>query len=100
MRLRQVPRPVFDPPPLPLRRWCWSGPRPQPPGESTGAGVYGSRADWLAARRVWEHEHGQTVGSWYAEASRLAREERGFGGWAEMLAYRPDPDEEEDPDAW
>jgi hypothetical protein len=40
--------------------------------------------------------HGQPVGDWYAEASRLARDERGFDWWAEMLAYRPDPDEPDD----
>lgn len=94
-----MPRPAFDPPPPELLRWFCHGRRADP-GWRPGAAVYASRAEWVAARRSWEREHGQAVGDWYAEASRLAREERGFDGWAELLAYRPDPDDEADPDAW
>jgi hypothetical protein len=97
VKLREVPRPEFDPPPLQLRRWHWSGERPRPAGEAVGAEVYRSRQEWVAARQRWEHQRGQLVGEWYAAAVREAKAERGFDGWAEMLAYRPEPDE--DPDA-
>ena len=100
MRLREVPGPVFDSPPLELRRWEWSGKAPRPAGERLGAEVYATREEWIAARRRWEARRGQTVAEWRAEATRQARAERGFDGWVEMLAYRPDPDYPEDPDEW
>jgi hypothetical protein len=100
VKLREKPGPVFDPPPLRLRRWTWSGTAAQPAGEATGAQVYGSRPEWVAARRVWEAARGQSIAGWYADVSARARAERGFDGWAEMREFRPDPDQEDDPGAW
>lgn len=95
MRLREAPGPVFDPPPLELRRWTWCGTDPRPPGR-LGAEAYRSRAAWLRARRRWESRRGQALGEWFAEARAEARAERGFDGWLEMRAYRPDPDKDPD----
>ena len=98
MKVREEPAPVFDPPPLPLRRWyrrvTGSG---KPAGEPVGAEVHRSREEWLAARRRWERQHGQTIAEWWAGAEREARAELRM---LEMLPYKPDPDEEPDPDAW
>ena len=84
MRLREAPGPVFDPPPLELRRW------------RTGAGVYATREAWLAARRAWERRHGQTIVEWWAGVEREARAEVRF---LEMFTYKPDRDEDA-PEGW
>lgn len=89
-----MPRPAFDPPPLALLRWTRRARSPGVPAlpGPIGAEAYAAREDWLTARRSWEHGHGQAVGEWYAVASAEARAERGFDGFADMLAYLPDPD--------
>ena len=79
MRLRQDPAPVFDPPPRELRRW------------RTGAGVYATREAWLAARRQWERQHGQTIAEWWAGVEREARAELRM---LEMLTYKADREED------
>ena len=90
MKLRETPEPVFDPPPLHLRRW--DGPR-VPPGERTGRQAFASRDEWVAARHAWRSGQGQAIGEWWAAELARARAECSVLG---VLAYALSPDVEHD----
>lgn len=69
---------------------------------AVGSEAYATREQWVQARRKWEARRGQSLREWYYAASAEARAERGFDGWAAMIANRADPDEDPpcDPCDW
>ena len=76
-RRERLPEQLMETPPEHLRQFgdSWDD------GKGLGGDVFGSREEWITARREWEAEHGITLDEWFR---LLCAEQLARGGLQEM----------------